>query len=106
MMVFFNNATINKLDKVVIKNTKGQLVTKYSKNNCDIVCNIQPITEKSKFQDWGERVDATFNIYLNLNLFKIGDFLVWNNKTYTVKEKIVWNTYTLLAIKRSDVAYE
>ncbi|MGM9977814.1 MAG: hypothetical protein ACI33J_03350 [Clostridium sp.] len=105
-MVFFNNATINKLDKVVIKNAKGQLITQYSKNSCDIVCNVQPITEKSKFKDWGEQIDANFNVYLNLDLFEIGDYLVWNNKTYMVKEKIVWDTYTLLAIKESDVVYE
>lgn len=102
-MVFFKNATINKLDKVVGKNNKGQLITTYSKGSNNISCNIQPITEKSKFVDWGESIDATFNVYLDSNLFEVGDYLLWNNKTYLVKQKIMWNTYTLIAIKENEV---
>ena len=75
-MVFFNNAVINKVDKVVKKDNKGQIITTYSKNDYDIICNIQPVTEKSKFMDWGENIEANFNVYLKSDLCEIGSYIL------------------------------
>ena len=105
-MIFFNNAVINKLNKVTYKNNRGQLNTFYSKDEQDISCNVQPITEKSKSVDWGESIDATYNIYLNSNICEVGDYILLNNKTYIVKEKIAWNNYDLIAIKEEKILWQ
>lgn len=102
-MIFFINNYINKLDKNISKNNKGQLITNYVINNKNIACNIQPITEKTKFLEWGDRIDANFQVYIEPNFCEIGDYIVWNKKTYLVKEKIEWSDYSILAIKQSEV---
>lgn len=100
-MIFFKNATIYTTTKETSKNAIGQVLTTYKKDK-EISINMQPITEESKAKDWGNDIDATYNMYSDTHL-QVGEIISYNNKAYKVIKAIYWNTYNLYALLEADV---
>lgn len=100
-MIFFKNATIYTTTKETSKNAIGQVLTTYKKDR-RISVNMQPITEQSKQKDWGNDIDATYNMYSDVHL-QVGEIITYNDKSYRVSKSIYWNTYNLYALSEADV---
>ena len=100
-MIFFKNATIYTTTKETSKNAIGQVLTTYKKDR-GISVNVQPITEQSKQKDWGNNIDATYNMYSDITL-EVGEIISYNNKSYRINKAIYWNTYNIYALLEADV---
>ena len=99
-MIYFKNATIYTTTKTTSRNEIGQMISTYVKDKA-VEVNIQPITEQSKTMDWGNDIEAQYNVYTD-DYFNLDDLISYNDKPYRVVKIIDWQSYRLLAISVTD----
>lgn len=102
-MIFFRNANIRKVINEHSKNEIGQVVSKNKIDDKEYNVNIQPIENSTKSKIWGETIKSTYNMYIEKNIVKAGDFIYWNNESYKVEKIIMWNTYDIAALKKEGI---
>ena len=96
----FCDSIITKTTKTVIKN-RGQVITSYKPTESFSV-DIQPIEQSTKTKTWGNDIEATYQIYSDVDL-AVDDVIVFKGKPYQVEKVIDWISYNIYAIKEVDV---
>ena len=96
----FKDSTITTTTKARIKD-KGQVITSYYLDKTYDV-DMQPIEESIKTKTWGNDIEATYQIYSDVDL-AVDDVIVFKGKPYKVEKMIDWISYNIYAIKEADV---
>lgn len=96
----FCDSTITTTIKSSYKD-KGQVITSYALYKTYDV-DMQPIEEATKVKTWGKDIEATWQMYTNIDLEE-EDVIVYNNKSYSIEKKIDWISYKIYAIKEVDI---
>ena len=96
----FKDSTITTTTKTRIKD-KGMLITSYTLDKTYDV-DMQPIEEATKVKTWGKDIEATWQMYTDIDLEE-EDVIVYNNKSYSIEKKIDWISYKIYAIKEVDI---